>query len=312
MVSATVKTECDGMAVRERIVDLAREASFEVSARDGQAINTAAALLSPGTRVSITWMPRDVDDDRISAARALRDAGLEPVPHIAARMVTGEAHLDRLLGRLCDEAGVGQLLVIGGDVDEPVGPFEGSGALIDSAAFGHRVLKQIWLGGYPEGHPKIADATLDSVLDAKIATLRERGIEPGVITQFCFDAGPIINWAKAFRARHDTVPMRIGLAGPASIRTLLRYAKVCGVGTSVKAIVSRGASIARLLTDAAPDPIIRDLAATPAYSGLQPMGFHMFPFGGLERTARWMGSVAAGEFRLRHSESGFQTGVPTI
>ena len=293
--------------VRDRIVDMAGEASFEVSARDRQGIDAAVSLLAPGTMVSVTWLPQDDDDARVEAARRLREAGLEPVPHIAARMIGSEAHLQRLLGRLCDEGGVRQLLVISGDVKQATGPFGGSAALIDSPTFGHPDLRRIWLGGYPEGHPKVDGLSLNATLDAKIAAILDRQMAPGVITQFCFAADPILSWMRGFRARHGEVPVRIGLAGPASIRTLLRFAMICGVGTSVKAIVSRGASIARLLSEAAPDPIIRDLAATSEFASLQPMGLHLFPFGGLERTAQWMGAIAGGSFHLRDSESGFQT-----
>ena len=292
--------------VRERIIDLAREASYEVSARDAKGIDAAIARLAPGTRISVTWLPSDDDDNRVHAARRLREAGFEPVPHIAARMVTSEGHLAHLLGRLCDEAGVTQLLVISGDVKQASGPFDDSSALIASPAFARPALRQVWLGGYPEGHPKVDDETLDATLDAKIAAIRALGMTPGVITQFCFDADPILRWMLAIRARHAELPVRIGLAGPAGIRTLLRFAAICGVGTSAKALVTRGSSIARLLSEATPDPIIRDLAETSAYHDLQPMGFHLFPFGGLDRTARWMGSVAAGRFELRGSASGFQ------
>ncbi|ODP36368.1 hypothetical protein BFL28_05965 [Sphingomonas turrisvirgatae] len=288
------------------MVELAREASYEVSARDGEAIKKAGARLTPGTRISVTWMPADNDDDRVSAARQLRDAGLEPVPHIAARMLKDEHHLDRLLGRLSAEAGVGQLLVISGDVKQAVGPFESSSDLIASSAFRKPMLHTIWVGGYPEGHPTIDDETLRAVLDRKIATIGELGMTPGVITQFCFDAEPILQWMKAFRERHDGVAVRVGLAGPAGIRTLLRYAAICGVGASAKALITRGASIARLLSEAAPDPVIRDLAETPTYGELQPVGFHLFPFGGLDRTVRWMEVVAAGRFKLHSSASGFQ------
>lgn len=302
-----VPADADPAAIaRERIVALSREASYEVSARDGKGLDAAIARLSPGTPVSVTWLPADNDDDRVAAAQRLREAGLEPVPHIAARMVTSQDHLERLLGRLGDEAGVRQLLVISGDVKQPGGPFEDSSALIASPAFPHAMLRSIWVGGYPEGHPTVDDATLRATLDAKIAAIRALGLTPGVITQFCFDAQPILQWLLDFRARHGDVPVRVGLAGPAGIRTLLRFAAICGVGASAKALITRGASIARLLNEATPDPVIRDLAETPAYHEFQPMGFHLFPFGGLDRSARWMEAVAAGAFELRSSASGFQ------
>lgn len=292
--------------VRERITGLAAAASYEVSARDAKGIDSAIARLTPGTRVSVTWLPADDDDNRVAASCRLRDAGLEPVPHIAARMITSEAHLRSLLQRLSADAGVTQVLVISGDVKEASGPFDDSATLIANLGFAQAALTQIWVGGYPEGHPKVADSTLDATLDAKIAAIGALGMTAGVITQFCFDADPILRWMLAFRARHGETPVRIGLAGPAGIRTLLRYAAICGVGNSAKALVMRGSSIARLLSEATPDPIIRDLAETSAFHDLQPMGFHLFPFGGLDRTARWMGLVAAGAFQVRSSASGFQ------
>ncbi|QEH79704.1 methylenetetrahydrofolate reductase [Sphingomonas sp. C8-2] len=287
--------------VRERIVAFARDASFELSPRDGAAL-AAAAALAPGSRISITWLPRDADDDRVAAARALHDRGLVPVPHIAARMIEDEAHLAGLIGRLCGEAGVSQLLVIGGDAKQPRGPFAASTDLLSSPALAHPMVRRIAVGGYPEGHPWAGEA----LLDAKIAAIGALGVTAEVITQLCFDSGPILAWARVFRARHPEVPVRLGIAGPASIRTLLRYARICGVGNSAKALVARGASIARLLAEAAPDPLLRDLAETPDIDALAPVGVHLFPFGGFERTARWIGAVAEGHFRFRGSDSGFQ------
>jgi methylenetetrahydrofolate reductase (NADPH) len=307
--TARTARDDDGLSIRERIVTLARTASFEVSARDYAAIEAAASLVAPGGRVSITWLPRDDDDDRVGAARALRRIGLEPMPHIAARMIEDEAHLGRLIARLCDEAGVSQLLMIGGDAKQPRGPFAATAGLLASPAFAHPSLRRIALGGYPEGHPAVGDADLVAALDAKIAAVEALGLTPEVITQLCFDSDPMLGWTRAFRARHGQVPVRLGIAGPASIRTLLRFARICGVGASARAIVSRGASIARLLTEAAPDPVLRDLAETPDLEGLGPVGIHLFPFGGFERTARWIGAVAEGRIRLRQSDSGFQVDV---
>jgi len=291
--------------VRNRIVDIAGAASFEIAARDGKALDSVLARLSPGTRVSITWLPQDDDDARVAAARRLHDAGFTPIPHIAARMVSSEAHLRRLTGRLAD-VGVEQVLVISGDVRQAIGPFSDSAVLIDSPAFDHPAFRGIWVGGYPEGHPAIDGARLVATLDAKIAAIAARGRAAGVMTQFCFASAPILGWMDDFRARHATVPMRIGLAGPAGIGTLMRYAALCGVGASARIIASRGASIARLLTEAAPDPIIRDLATTALFPQIQPMGIHLFPFGGLDRTARWVKAVAAGDFDFTTTDPGFR------
>jgi|TARA_R100000501_G_scaffold17919_1_gene34924 methylenetetrahydrofolate reductase (NADPH) len=292
-----------------RIVALARNGSYEIAAGEPDTLDAAAEMLPPGCEISITWLPKDDDVTRITAARRIRERGFVPVPHIAARMVESEANLASLLGRLSDAAGVGKILAISGDARHSHGPFADSSAMIASHAFAEARLEEVALGGYPEGHPGLDRGELNHILDAKIAKLRELAIRPSIVTQFCFDAKPIEWWLQDFRQRYEEVPVRIGLAGPAGVRTLMRYARICGIGPSAKALVSRGASIARLLMESTPDPIITDLAGSPNYQSFKPVGFHFFPFGGLERTAEWVTAIAAGRFRLRSSESGFAADI---
>jgi methylenetetrahydrofolate reductase (NADPH) len=117
-----------------------------------------------------------------------------------------------------------------------------------------------------------------------------------VITQFCFEAAPIVSWVQNFRARRADVPVRIGLAGPAGLATLMKFALRCGIGNSIKALSLRGPAIARLLTEAGPDRVIRDLAhSATGRPELAIAGLHFFPFGGFARTAEWAQAMLASD-----------------
>ena len=287
------------------ITAFAATASFEMAAKDIDGLELARPHIPSGATVSITWMPNDTHDQRVAAAKALRDAGYEPVPHIAARRIRGSDDFDDLVGRLTAEAGVSQLFVIGGDVRETSGPYQSSLEMLARCRPERYSISRIGVAGYPEGHPAIAESVLHAELDTKLAFLLDRGIEPFVITQFAFSAEPILDWLRAFRARGNEVLVRIGLAGPAGVGALLRFARLCGVGASSRVLMTQGASIAQLLNEAGPDAVIEGLMASNA-GELGTVALHLFPFGGLDRTARWIGPVSRGRFTMRPSEPGFR------
>jgi methylenetetrahydrofolate reductase (NADPH) len=268
--------------------ELLRGFSLEVSARDGRAIDTAADLLPPGTEIYLNWIPGDTHHRTIAAAAKLRAAGLTPVPHVAARFLAGFTQLADFLARLSGEAGVRQALAIGGDRDKPVGSFESSEQALATGLFARHGFQRIGLAGYPEGNPKISPNVVAAALTSKLDLVRTQGMTPYIATQFCFEARPILAWLQALRAGGIDTPVRVGLAGPASITTLMKYGLRCGVGNSVRALALRGPAIAHLLNETGPDAIIRELATAAA---LEPTlgiaGIHLFSFGGLARTAEW-------------------------
>jgi methylenetetrahydrofolate reductase (NADPH) len=267
---------------------LLRGFSLEVSSRDTRAIDRAAELLPPGTEVYLNWLPGDTHHRTIAAAARLRQAGLTPVPHIAARFLASFTQLADFLARLAGEAEVRQALAIGGDRDNPVGPFESSEQALATGLFARHGFQRVGLAGYPEGNPRIAPAVVAAALAAKLALVRTQGLTPYIATQFCFEARPILAWLQALRAGGVEVPVHVGLAGPASITTLMKYGLRCGVGNSVRALALRGPAIAHLLNETGPDTIIRELATAAALEpGLGIAGIHLFSFGGLQRTAEW-------------------------
>lgn len=291
--------------LKTRIAQLARTASLEISVKDIPHLTDVQSLIPEGATIAIPWLPKDTHDDRVSAARAVRDAGFEPLPHIAARRIADGNEAERLLSRLREEAGASRLFFIGGDADQPAGHISSALDLLSQSRPGWQAYQQVGFAAYPEPHPLIDRQTLQDALDRKIALAQVAGVEAFAVTQFAFSARPILDWLPAFRERHS-IPVRIGLAGPATVRTLFRYARICGIESSARAVVSNATSIARLLREAGPDPVIRGLAHANPQSSFGPVSLHLFPFGGMLRTARWLAAVANGDFTLRPGASGFE------
>ena len=128
-------------------------------------------------------------------------------------------------------------------------------------------IRDVGIAGYPEGHPRIPGHELDRALADKIAAAEATGLRLHIVTQFCFDADAIIGWVRRLRDfGHDT-PVRIGLAGPTSLPTLMRYASRCGVAASLQGLARHAGMMRHLFAMSAPDAIMRALAAERAHLG---------------------------------------------
>ncbi len=288
---------------RDSISAFLAGASLELSSRDPAEIDACAGLLEPGTPVYISFPPGQTYHGTVALAARLARAGFRPVPHVAARRLAGRDALDDYLARAVGEAGVDSALVIAGDSDRPGRAFDSSLALLETGLFQRHGIVRIGVAGYPEGHPRIVPSALEAALAAKKTFARRTGIELGIVTQFCFEADSILSWAAKMKGHG--LPMRVGLAGPASLPRLLRFAALCGVGNSVRALKARPRALTRLMVEAGPEVALRDLArrAEPPLAGV-----HFFCFGGLVRTARWLRAVRDGRFELTE-DGGFRVGA---
>lgn len=294
------------LPIASAIERLTRTISIEMLAHDRSELDLVAGLLEPGTPVTVPWLMSDSHNDRIAAACALRAHGLEPVPHVAARCLRDREEALKLVKRLHDEADVTRILLIGGDVPNPKGEFGSSLELLVQLRKDPCGLRSVGLAAYPEALPgSHAWAGID-VLETKLAVAEDAGLAPFIMTQFVFDARPIVAWLRAFRDRDPHTHVQIGVAGPARLRTLMHYAHLCNIGQSARYLVGSGASLSRMMRETGPDPVIRALADAGVQETLGPIGLHAFSFGGLDRTVRWFAPVRHGRFRLRHAEPGFE------
>ena len=266
---------------------LAQGASIELGTK--QLADTAlwVARLRPGTEVYVPFPANAVWSETVTACRRLGRAGLTPVPHLTARDIESAADLDERLGQLAD-AGVDTLLLIAGDRTRPAGPFSDSLAVLDSGRLRAHGITHLRCAAHPERHPHTDAAALRTALDQKMAYARETNTELTLVTQFAFTPEPILAWLTAFEALGAPLPVRVGLPGPARLRTLIQFAALCGIGASAKALKHRPGMV-RLLGTAAPDD---QLAALAEHSARVPdgalAGIHLFPFGGLANTCDWL------------------------
>lgn len=288
---------------RRSIAALLAGASIELSPSDPAEIDACDGLIEPGTAVYISMPPGQTWHGTVALAARLRRRGLRPVPHIAARRIASRAALDEYLARVAGEAGVDTALVIAGDSKRASGPFDSSLALLETGAFQRNGIVRVGVGGYPEGHPQIPTAALDAALAEKKNLARRTGLDLHVVTQFCFEAEPVLSWTTRMKARG--LPVHVGVAGPASLPRLLRYAALCGIGNSVRVLKARPHAIARLMIETGPETMLRQLAR---HAGPPISGIHFFSFGGLLRTARWLRAVQQGRFDLTE-DGGFRVGA---
>jgi methylenetetrahydrofolate reductase (NADPH) len=287
---------------KNAIVAFLTGASLELSSRDPAEIDACAGLLEPGSSVYISLPPGQTYHGTVALASRLARAGLRPVPHVAARRIADREALDDYLARAAGEAAVDSALVIAGDSDHASGPFDSSLALLETGLFQRHGILRVAVAGYPEGHQRIPPSALEDALAAKKALAHRAGLELSVVTQFCFEADSILSWAAKMRGHG--LPVRVGLAGPASLPRLLRFAALCGVGNSVRALKARPRALTRLMVEAGPETVLRDLARRPE----SPIaGAHFFCFGGLVRTARWLRAIRDGRFELAE-DGGFRVG----
>lgn len=276
--------------------------SIEVSPTHPKMVDAALERLERGAEVFLPWIPGADPMDAVLPAARLRRAGLIPVPHIGARHLDSAAQLEQFMSRLVGDAGVDRVLVVGGDRAKPAGPYESSLEVMQTGVFQKAGIVRIAIGGFPEGNPHISQPVLKEALSAKVDFARGAGLQLSIITQFTFDAEPIIRWLRETRARGIDVPVQIGLAGPAGIVNLMRFAVRCGIGNSLH-VLTENPSLAKLLVEKGPEPIIRDLQASAQADGatLGIAGLHFYVFGGFNKTVDWIEAQRAANSRSAHT-----------
>ena len=288
-------TTMDKTDATTALKDLLEGYTTEVTARDRKSLDAAGDLLPAGAEVFIASIPGDSADRLVAAAAQLRRAGLTPVPHIVARNTKSRAELEDTIQRLVGEAALDRALVLGGDRDKPEGEFDSSLQLIETGVFQRNNIRKISIACYPEGHPRVADEVLEAARAEKLVAADAAGLDVTLVSQFCFDAKPIIAMAARMRALGVKQPYRVGVAGPAERATLIKYALMCGVGASMRALKERQDLAKSVLTGETPEALLREVAvAQAANPALGISGVHFFTFGALGKSARFAQDLLAG------------------
>ena len=279
--------------------------SLEMTGKDIPGLDEARDAIPAGTKINVTFLGNEDLDMRVSAAKAVKDMGFVPVPHISARRLTSQAQLEEFLDRLQEVGATEHVFTVGGDPTEPEGPYPDSLSVIRTGLLPRYGVKEVSIAGYPEGHPDISDEVLWSALDEKSLSLGQQGLDATILTQFAFDTDPVLAWIDAVRARGIDSTIRIGTPGPAGIKRLLGFARRFGIGANAMIVKKYGFSLTNLMGTAGPDTFVTDLSAlladptahsasdTSAPADPESVKLHFYTFGGLLATSEWARTYVA-------------------
>jgi methylenetetrahydrofolate reductase (NADPH) len=269
------------------------KATIEVTGKQIEKFPLLKEHMPAGASVFIALIEAQDLEAQIAAAAELRRLGFEPIPHVPARFVRDEADLDARLTAFKEKAGVTTVLALGGGAPEPIGKFDAAIQMLNTGLFQKAGITRIGIAGHPEGNPDITkkhgDAALLKALTEKNAWLKANGIEGFIATQFLFEAGPLALWASSLREAGISLPIYVGVPGPATIKTLVKYAAMCGVGNSARFIRKQALNITKLLTVSEPTEFVDQLAKLhfdkPELNIAAP---HLYPFGGFDKLFTWL------------------------
>ena len=264
--------------------------SIEIMPRTAEKVEDFTALLPKGTRVYIAHIEGTPIEDMVATAKRLANDGYPVMPHFPARIIKDKATLDNWIAMYQGESGVDQALLLAGGVTNPHGDYESSMQLLESGAF--EGFKRLHVAGHPEGNkdidPKGGTAMVDDALRWKQKFSETTDADMALATQFAFESGPIIEWADSLKAAGITIPIHIGIAGPAKLQTMIKFAIACGVGPSLKVLQKRAKDVTKLLLPFEPTQVLTDLAAhKEANPDSNIESVHFFPLGGIKTNANW-------------------------
>lgn len=266
--------------------------SIEVMPRTAAKIPDFRAVLPQGTRVYIAHIDGTPIQDMVETAKRLRAEGFEAMPHIPARIVANRSELSDWIARYQGEAGVEQALLLAGGVAKPKGGYHSSIQLLETGCFDRAGFKRLHVAGHPEGNrdidPDGSDTNVMAALNWKQSFSERSDAETAIVTQFAFDAAPIMAWDKAIRAAGIHLPVHLGIAGPARLQTLIKYAVTCGVGPSFRVLQNRARDVGNLLRQHEPTQLVQDIAEYRAKTPATLLtSFHIFPLGGFATAGTW-------------------------
>lgn len=265
--------------------------SIEVMPRTAEKVEDFRTLLPKGTRVYIAHIEGTPIEDMVATAKRIAGEGFDVMPHFPARIIHDKATLAEWIARYRGEAGITQALLLGGGVSTPAGEFDNSMQMLETGLFDG--FKRLHVAGHPEGNKDIdkdgTDAVVMKALAWKQAFSERSDAEFAIATQFCFEAAPVIDWANRLAAAGVKMPIHIGVAGPAKLQTLIKFAISCGVGPSLRVLQKRAMDVTKLLLPYEPTDVLAELAAhkarTPGFNIAQ---VHFFPLGGIKTNAQWV------------------------
>ena len=296
---------------KQALMDLVRDASLEVTPAGAAKVTEFGEVVRNGCTIYVTFLPGSDFMETIRTVRRLKIEGYNAVPHFAARSIPSAKYLEKNLAVLQGELGVTEGLLIGGGIDSPLGDFAASIEVLRTGLFEKYGFTKLGLAGHPEGSPDISELDCDLAVKQKNDYAKNTDMTLYLATQFVFEASPVLVWEKKIREEGNRLEICVGIPGLATIKTLLNYARQCGVGPSVRFLTRRPIDMVRLslqqsflgryfsAPSAEPSQLLYDLAtAVEGDPGCLIRRCHIYPLGGLKKSAKWIYEVQDGNFEF--------------
>ena len=279
-------------AVNPALEAFLKDFSIEVMPRTAAKIESFKELLPQNTRIYIAHIEGTPIHEMVDTAKRLSQEGYNVMPHFPARIIENKKVLIDWINRYKNEAGVKDALLLAGGVNHPYGDFHSSMDLLDSGEFDKAGFTNLHVAGHPEGNMDIDQDGLTKNVDSAISWKQEfskrTDAKMAMATQFCFESGPVIEWADRMASIGVDIPIHIGVAGPAKLQTMIKFSMACGVGASLRVLKRRAKDVTKLLLPFKPDQFLTELAE---HKSLNPdfliTNVHFFPLGGIKTNANW-------------------------
>ena len=307
MNATASSSAADSRSTEQRISDFVKDFTIETTPGASEKTASYRDMLREGTTVAVTFLPGSDFADTVKTVKRLKDEGFVPAPHFAARSIPSKDAFAEYLERLQGEVGIDQVVCLAGAVDKPLGPYDSSMELLETGLFEKHGIKKIGVAGHPEGSPDIADEAIKDALNWKNDLAERSDAEFYIATQFVFESQPIIAWDRAIQAEGNKLPVHIGVPGLATLKTLITHAKNCGIGPSMNFLLKQAKNVTKLMVVNTPDRLVRDLAdykAEDPNCGI--VKLHLYPLGGMRRSAAWAYAVQDGDFEMKKDGKGFE------
>ncbi|MFK7764376.1 MAG: methylenetetrahydrofolate reductase [Roseobacter sp.] len=274
------------------VVTFLQDYSIEVMPRTAEKVENFRDLLPQGTRVYIAHIEGTPIEEMVATAKRLNEDGFKVMPHFPARIIKNRAVLGDWIARYQGEADVKQALMLAGGVTQPTGDFDSSMQLIETGLFDAAGFERLHVAGHPEGNrdidPDGSFTNVSAALRWKNDFQSRTDAKMALVTQFAFEAKPIIKWVDSLATEGITLPVHIGIAGPAKLQTLIKFAIACGVGPSLKVLQKRAMDVTKLLLPYEPNEVLTELALHKAkHPEFNISNVHFFPLGGIKTNATW-------------------------
>lgn len=296
---------------KQTLIDFMLNTTLEVTPLGADKVSDLRHILRPGCTVYVTFLPGSDFADTLRTVRRLKHEGYSPVPHFAARSIASAKVLEENLAALQGETGITEGLLVGGGLNTPVGEFDSSIQVLRTGLFEKYGFTKLGFAGHPEGNPDIPDAQCNLAIKEKNDYAKNTDMDCYLATQFVFEASPVLAWEKKIRDQGNCLPIYVGIPGLASVKTLLHHAQQCGIGPSVHFLTRNPINMLRLSLK---DSFLGRFVAAPASEPSQLLHdlvagklgdpdslierCHLYPLGGLEKSARWMYRLQDGNFEF--------------